>query len=795
MLAPINWIKKYVDVSVDEKELADMITSTGSHVDSLDSLEPSSTNIFTGKIIEIERHPDADKLIVTKVDVKDEVLQIVTGATNVKVGDIVPVSKVGAVLADGTKIKLGKLRGIESQGMMCSYEEIGFEDKVTPKGGNDGIMILPSDMEIGLDIKDALNLRGKVLDIEITYNRPDCLCVLGMAREVAATVNEKIKEPSIEINKAEGNISEYFDSAKIDEELSKRLYLKVIKDVKIEKSPLWLQRTLMDAGMRPVNNIVDITNYVMLEFGQPLHAYDLDAFDSRTMTIERAKNNSKFKTLDDVERELDENTIIITNGSKTVGLAGIMGGLDTEITDNTRTILLESANFDSLNIRESSKRIGIRSEASSRNEKYIDFRTVELASKRVCSLIEELGAGVIVDGYINVGKEDQEKETLTFRPAKVNGLLGVDLSNAEMIDYLERLNFVCKDNVETVDLEIPYYRSDMSQEADVAEEIVRMYGVENLTAKPVISSIHKGKKSEKRLVEDKIRRIAVALGLMENMSYSFISPKAYDKACISSDSELRNYIKLLNSLGEDFSIMRTTLIPNMLESISANVKKSNSNLRFFEVGNTFIPKEIPVSELPEEKSKLVIGVTDDAQFLNLKGMVEQIYERFGIEVKFKAVSDNSIFHPGICAGIYYKNEEIGIMGEIHPDVAENYEIKSKVNIAELDVEKIIKLKKESIKVKASPKYPAVLRDIAIVVNEEILIGELMDAIYDVNPHIIESVKLFDIYQGKHIEKGFKSVAFSIVFRRSDRTMKEKEIVKLYDKVLKNLDNKFDAKLR
>ncbi|QSX06142.1 phenylalanine--tRNA ligase subunit beta [Sedimentibacter sp. zth1] len=796
MLAPIKWMKNYVNIDLDAKDLADKITLTGSHVDSIIDIEKDITNVVTGRIIDIQQHPNADKLIVTKIDIGTEIVQIVTGAKNVSVGDIIPVSLIGAHLPIGLNIKLSKLRGIESQGMMCSYEELGFDEKVTPKGGNDGIMILEENTPIGKDIKDVLGINGKVLDIEITYNRPDCLNVTGMAREVAATLNEEFRFPEIKIQNEVDNINDYFDNVKIEaEELCDKFCVRVIKNIKIGKSPMWMQRALMDAGMRPVNNIVDVTNYVMLELGQPLHAYDLNKFDDKTIIARRAENGEILTTLDNVNRKLDENILVISNTKRPVGIAGVMGGFDTEIDENTTMILLESACFNNKSIRETSRKIGLRSEASARNEKVLHYKNAEIASVRACQLIEMIGAGTVVKGYLNAGKEEYTPSKVSLRPSRVKEILGVEIPVDKMIESLNKLELTSSFDGEKIETLVPYFRCDILQEIDLIEEIGRMYGFENIIAKPIVSTLVKGKKSKKRVTEDYIKSIMVSLGLVEIMTYSFISPKSLDKLCIKDDSEIKNYIKLINPLGEDFSVMRTTLMSNMLDAMSRNNNRGISSVKFFEVGNTFFPKQIPVVELPIEKSKLCIGMYGEYDFFNLKGIIEQTLERFGIKLVVKAVKDNPTFHGGICAGIFVNNEQIGVFGELHPEVEENYSINKKVLIAEIDVEKIVEYKNIVRKFKALPKYPAMQRDIAVTVKEDILVGDMQDVILKVNPRIIEDVKLFDVYQGEHIEKGFKSTAFSITYRNKERTLKDKEVDKIHNRILQKLNENFDAVLR
>lgn len=796
MLVPIKWMSQYVDINVDDKELADKLTLTGSHVDSIIDTDKNVTNVVTGKILKIEKHPEADKLVVTQVDVGTETRQIVTGANNISVGDIVPIALDGAKLPDGTTIKPSKLRGIPSNGMMCSYGELGFDDKVIPKNMQDGIAILEPNTEIGVDIKKALMIGGKVLDIEITYNRPDCLNITGMARETAATLKTEFKFPEIEIKNEVDDIKDYLNSVDIEaDDLCERFYAKVIKDIKIEPSPLWMQRTLMDAGMRPINNIVDITNYVMLELGQPLHAYDLEKIEDRKIVVRRPLNGEKLTTIDSVERKLEENMLVIADGKKASCIAGVMGGLDSEITPDTKVMLLEAATFNSKSIRETSKKLGLRSEASARNEKAMSFVNAEIASRRACQLIEMIGAGTVVKGYIDAGKSEYVAPTVTLRPYRADNLLGVHIPVERMLEILNTLSLESTFDGEKITSKVPYYRCDIEQEADLIEEVGRMYGLENIESKPLISEIQKGRKSDKRETEDYIRRIMVAMGLYEVMTYSFISPKSYDKICAQDGTEIKNYIKLINPLGEDYSVMRTTLMTNMLDIVTRNINRGIKQATLFEVGNTFIPKDVNHAGVADERSKLCIAMYGDYDFFNLKGIIEQTLERLGIKLNVKHVRDNATFHGGRCAGIYVNDDMIGIFGEIHHNVLNNYGLDNRVLMAEIDVEKLVKYKHMERKYVELPKYPAMQRDIAIKVKEEVLVGDMEDVIRNTDPSIIEDVKLFDVYKGEHIEKGYKSTAFSITYRNKNHTMKDKEVDKLHELVLKNLQDKFDAVLR
>ena len=797
MLIPIKWMKQYVDIDTDDKTLADKLTLTGSHVDAVIDYNKEVKNVVTGKILEIKEHPNADKLVITQIDINEsEPVQIITGAKNISEGDIVPVSLEDAVLPNGLKIKKTNFRGLPSYGMMVSYEELGFEDKVIPKESRDGIIILPDDTPLGSDIKEVLDLKGSALEVEVTFNRPDCLNIVGMARETAATLGTKFRFPEIEIKNEEGNIKDYLNAVEIeDENLCSRFYARVIKDIKIGPSPLWMQRTLMDAGMRPINNIVDVTNFVMLELGQPLHAYDLEALEGRKLIARRAARNEKIVTIDQVERNLDNNMLVIADAVKPACIAGVMGGYYTEISDNTKIMALETANFNPKSIRETSKKLGMRSEASARNEKPMGYVMCEIASNRACQLIEMIGAGTVVGGYLEAGKSEYEPPVVTLRPHRSTSLLGVEIPVAHMLKSLNTLEIESVYDGEKITSRIPYFRTDIEQEADLIEEVGRLYGFENIESKPLRGSTRVGRKSDIRAVEDEIKSLLCGMGLYEITTYSFISPKTYDSICVPENSELRNYVKILNPLGEDFSSMRTTLLPNMMEVVQRNSNRGVDRAKLYEVGSIFIPKDQPVTKEPFEKLKLSIGMYGNYDFYDLKGIIDALLSRFGIKTVLKPLRDNPAFHPGRAAAMYANDELIGIYGEASPKVSDNYGLDHKVYLAELDVEKILQHKNTDWKYEPLPKYPSMVRDIAVIVKDDVSAGDMEEAIKEVNPYLIEKVELFDVYKGEHIEEGYKSTAFSVTYRNKERTLKEKEVENIHNKILQVLGKKYNAVLR
>lgn len=796
MLLPIKWLKDYVKVDLDTKMIADGLTLSGSHVESIIGLNKGIDNVVVGKILSIEKHPNADKLLVCKVDIGSETLQIVTGATNLKEGDYVPVAKIGAKLPGGIDIQKTNFRGIDSYGMLCSLKELGYEDSVISKEMRDGIFVLDKEYPLGTSIVEILGLDDEVIEFEITPNRPDCLSIIGMARETSATFNIPLEEPEIRINNEVDSIENYLNGIEAPSENCNRYYARVIKDVKIESSPLWMQIRLMEAGVRPINNIVDITNFVMLEYGEPLHAFDLETVAGRKIIVRQAEEGEKIVTLDGVERELTSADLVIADTEKAIGIAGVMGGFNTEITDSTRYVLLEGANFNSKSIRLTSKRLGLRTEASTRFEKGIDPNLCHLAVDRVCQLIEEINAGVVVKGSMDVYKNPRKEESISLRPSRVRKILGVELSEDEMVEYLNRLDIKSEIEDNIIKSKIPTYRLDIESEIDLVEEIGRLYGFHNIESKPLMGALTRGEKPYDKKIEELAKGILQAMGLNEAMTYSFISPRAYDKIKVTEDSPLRKVIKLLNPLGEDYSVMRTTLLPNMLELLSRNYNRGVEECYVYEIGNIFIPKELPLKELPEERKVLSIGFYGKEDFYFLKEVVNTLLESLGIkDVEYIREENNPSFHPGRTAIVLVDGKNIGILGEIHIDVLENYEMKKRAYVAQIDFHELVKLANLERKYKPLPKYPAVLRDLALVVKEDILVGDIEKIISKHGGGLIENIELFDIYRGDPIPEGMKSVAFSIIFRSHDRTLRDEEINEILEAIIKDLEVTFDAKLR
>lgn len=792
MKVPYSWLQDYVEINVSPKELGDKLTLTGSQLEELIVQGDVIQNVVTGKLVEIVKHPDAEKLSICQVDIgKEELLQIVTAATNMKEGDIVPVALHGSTLADGTKIKKGKLRGVVSNGMFCSEEELGIAGDEPVHG----LMILPEDTKLGADIKEVLKLNKAILDFEITSNRPDCLSIVGMARETAAALRTTYKMPNLEYKAACSTDINSELKVEIKDDLCLRYMARGVKNVKVQPSPGWMQERLLEAGIRPINNIVDITNFVMLELGQPMHAYDKREITTGTIVVERAAAGTKFTTLDEVERELDDSMLCIKDSTNIVGLAGIMGGLDSEIKDDTTEVIFESANFDGTNIRVNSKKLNLRSEASSRFEKDIDPNLAALAIDRACALICELGAGEVMEGTIDVYNKVKEAGKVVVNADWINSFLGTDISKEEMKRCLDSVDLFTEIDGDNLVVTASTFRVDIAIREDIAEEVARIHGYDVIPATIFSVSTGREPKYRKRILDDKVVLLATGTGLNQSLSYSFVSPKVFDKINLPADSELRNVVKIRNPLGEDYSIMRTTTLPSMMECLARNYSRNNSYARLFEMGKIYIKNE-DETKIPEERNILTIGMYGDCDYLDLKGAVENIIEGLGIKsAKYTRESENVSYHPGKTAKILIGKKAVGTLGEIHPDVTENYGVDVECYIAELDLDALYESADTDKKYKAIPKFPAVTRDIALLVDDELLAAEIEETIRKAGGNLVENIELFDIYKGKQIPEGKKSMAYAICYRDENKTLTDKEVNKVHDKILRSLEFKLGAILR
>lgn len=798
MLVPVKWLKEYVDIEgITNKELADRLTMSGSHVDSIDELDKGVEKIVVGKIEEINPHNDADKLVITKVNVGLEMLQIVTGANNIKVGDYIPIALVGSRLPGGVKISKGKLRGVESYGMMCSAKELGIDENLILKDLKNGIFILDKEYPLGTDIKEVMGLDNAVIDFEITPNRSDCLSIIGMAREAAATFGKDFKLPVVEIKNEEEEISKYVAKITVeDKDLCRRYYARAIKNVEVKPSPLWLRRRLSECGLRPINNIVDITNYVMLELGQPLHAFDLDHVTDKKVIIRRATEGEEIKTLDDVNRKLDNSMLTIADKEGPIAIAGVMGGANSEVNNNSKTILIESANFNGRSVRLTSRALGLRTDASSRFEKGLDPNLAEVACNRVCQLIEQIGAGTVVKGNIDFYDDVENEKVIYLRPERVTMMLAVEISPEKMVKTLNTLGLNSKLIDSKIEVKVPTFRQDVELEVDLIEEIGRIYGFDKIPPAPLVGTLTKGEKSTERIIEDNIKAILVGLGLNEITTYSFVSPKVYNKINLPEDSMQRQYVELMNPLGEDFSVMRTTLIPNMLDVLTRNYNYGVNKGWAFEIGNLFKPTSMPVQSLPKEYKTLCIGMYGNVDYFDIKGVLDTLLTRLGVnDTEYIREEKHNTFHPGRTANIVMNNHLLGLIGEIHPDVRENYGIKEKVYVAEINLETVRLFVNFDKKYMALPKYPSMTRDIAVVVDEDFLVKDIEKIIWSEGKRLVEEIKLFDVYTGEQIPQGKKSVAYSIVYRSRDKTLTDEEVTKTHNKIVNKLKEDLDAELR
>ncbi|EES49786.1 phenylalanine--tRNA ligase subunit beta [Clostridium botulinum] len=790
MKVPFSWLQDYVDINVSPKELGDKLTLTGSQLEELIIQGDVIDKVVTGKITEIEKHPDADKLSICQVDIGTETIQIVTAATNMKEQDVVPVALHGSTLADGSKIKKGKLRGVPSNGMFCSEEELGIAGDEPVHG----LMILPTDTKLGVELKELLKLNKAILDFEITSNRPDCLSIVGMARETAAALRTTYKMPNLEYKvSGNGNVESELN-VEVKDDLCLRYMARKVKNVKVKPSPGWMQERLLEAGIRPIDNIVDITNFVMLELGQPMHAYDAREISTNKIVVERAESGEKFTTLDEVERELDDSMLCIKDDNKIVGLAGIMGGLNSEIKEDTTEVIFESANFDGTNIRVNSKKLNLRSEASGRFEKDIDPNLAKLAIDRACALICELGAGEVVEGTIDIYNKKKEEGKVVVDSNWVNKFLGTDLSKEEMKKCLDSVDLFTEIDGDNLNVTAPTFRIDIAIKEDIAEEIARIHGYDVIPATIFSVATSREPKYRKRLLDDKVVMLATGSGLNQSISYSFVSPKVFDKINVPEDSELRNVVRIKNPLGEDYSVMRTTTIPSMMECLGRNYSRNNDYVRLFEMAKIYIKNE-DETKIPTERNILTIGMYGDCDYLDLKGAVENIVEGLGIKnSKYERESENVSYHPGKTAKLVIGKNVVGTLGEVHLDVTENYGIDVPCFIAELNLDALYESADMDRKYKALPKFPAVTRDIALLVEDSILVQEIEECIRKAGGNLVEKIELFDIYKGKQIPDGKKSIAYAICYR-ADKTLTDKEVNKVHDKILRSLEYKLGATLR
>ena len=798
MNTSLSWIKMYVpDLDVTAQEYTDAMTLSGTKVEGFEELDADLDKIVIGQITKIDRHPDADKLIICQVNIGNETIQIVTGAPNVKEGDKVPVVLDGGRVAGGhdgkmtpggIKIKKGKLRGVESYGMMCSIEELGSSREMYPEAPEYGIYIFPEDAKVGESAIKALGLDDVVFEYEITSNRVDCYGVLGIAREAAATFDKKFCPPEV---KATGNDEKASDYVKVtvqDPDLCTRYCARVVKNVKIGPSPKWMQRCLASNGIRPINNLVDITNYVMEEYGQPMHAYDLEHIEGREIVVRRAAKDEKFVTLDGQERTMDDSVLMICDGKKPVGIAGIMGGENSMITDNVHTVLFEAACFNGTNIRLSSKKIGLRTDASGKFEKGLDPNNAQAAIDRACQLMEELGAGEVVGGMVDVCNEVRLPSRVKFEPDRINALLGTSLTKEEMLGYLAKVELTYDEA--SGEIVAPTFRQDIHCMADVAEEVARFYGYDKIP-----TTLPNGEATTGRLpftlrIANLARDIPEYCGFSEGMTYSFESPKVFDKLRLPEDHMLRSAITISNPLGEDYSIMRTSTLNGMLSSLATNYNRRNKDVRLYELGNVYLPKALPLTELPDERTLFTLGMYGKGDFFDMKGVCEEFFEKAGMKkrVEYDPADKKPYLHPGRQADMLYEGKKVGYLGEVHPLTADAYGIGERAYIAVIDILSVLEFAGFNHKYTGIAKYPAVSRDLSLVVPHQVLAGQIENVLIQRGGKILESYQLFDIYEGSQIQAGYKSMAYSLVFRANDKTLEESEISAAMKKILNGLED-------
>lgn len=799
MKASVEWLKEYSDIDVDTVKLGDILTMTGTKVETIEQKGNDIKNVVVGKILEIKKHPDADHLVVTKVNIGNEIIQIVTGADNIKENEIVPIAKNGSELPGGIKIKKGALRGVDSCGMMCSVGELGLDLADYPGQIEHGIMILDKNLEkeLGKDIVEILNLKEDIIDFEITPNRPDCLSIEGIGRETAVSSGKEFKNPRKNIDELNIEDKEEIEGLKVDitaPDLCYRYVARIAKDIKIGPSPEWMVRRLKACGVRSINNIVDITNYVMLEMGQPMHAFDINSIKGKHIIVRRAENGEKITTLDKQERELDQDNLVIADEEKAVAIAGVMGGLNSEIEKNTQTVVFESAVFNGGNIRKTAKKVGLRTESSSRFEKGLSSENALRAVNRAVELVELIGAGKVVDGKIDIYPTKQKINKIELDVDRINNLLGTDISKQEMINILEKLDIKVENDIAIA----PYFRMDLEFVADIAEEIVRIYGYDKLDTTLIKADTTLGVKNKEQKIEQKIKEVLVNSGLSEIYTYGFVSEKDLEKSKITQD--VKKYaITVQNPLSDEYKLMRPTTIPSMMQILATNSNKKNQNVKLFDVSKNYrnINNEVENGEVPEQESILTIGMYGDGiDFYTVKGLMENVLQvsninRYDIEKETK----NESYHPGRCANIKVGIDTIATIGEVHPEVISNYGIDKRAYLIEANISKIVKYSKESKKYVEIPKYPAVERDIALVVDESIEVGQIEKIVSKKAKKLLESATLFDIYRDEKIGEGKKSVAYNLIFRDKNKTLSDEEINSIMNNIITELEKTLGAELR
>lgn len=794
MKLPMSWLSDYTDITgITPQQYADKLTMTGSKVEGVEYLGKELDNVVTGKVLECEPHPDSDHLSVCKVDAgTGEILQIVCGAPNVKAGVIAPVALNGALLPGGVKIKKGKLRGVESNGMLCAHDELGISESLLGYEPEYGILLLPEDTPIGVDIKDLFGLNENVVEFEITSNRPDCFSIIGLARETAASFKKPFKIPENKFTETAENINDVVSIEVKDKDKCLRYCSRLIRNVKIGPSPKWMRERLEACGVRAINNIVDITNYVLLEYGQPMHAFDLRNLSGNKIIVRTAENGETIKTLDEQDRVLSTDDLVISDAEKAVAIAGVMGGFNSEIKSDTTDVLFESATFDGVSVRLTAQKAGLRTEASSRYEKGLDYKNTVPALERACSLVEELGCGEVAGGMIDIMGNVRDEITIPFRPEKINAFLGTDVSTDEMIRILTTLEV--KIDTDKMLLTPPSFRPDLEAEADISEEIARFYGYDIIPTTLLSGEATRGMKNAEQKAEDVVNEILTAQGMSEIYTYTFTSPSVFDKLNIPADSKLRNVIKISNPLGEDTSVMRTTTLASMLEVLARNYNYRTPAVKMFEWSKIFIPNG--KGQLPDEQLIISLGMYGKVDFFDIKGICESLFDGMHITgAEYTAVTDNPSYHPGRCAEITVNGNVIGTIGEIHPSVGKKFGIDVPCYVGEINFRELLKCSEKEIKYHKLPKFPSVTRDFSILIEKSIPVAEIEKVMKKAAGKLLEELKLSDVYEGEQIPDGQKSVMYKAAFRAPDRSLTGEEADNLHDKIVKNLEKALNAQLR
>ena len=814
MLASLEWLKQYVDINIPVDVLVDKITRAGLEVETVTNLGEGLEGVLTGKVTKIERHPDSDHLWVCQMDYGQGIVQILTGAQNVKQNDIVPVAVVGSTLPpssrnpEGMKLAAVKMRGLDSFGMLCSADELGIDNKLLLPEQRNGIFILPADTPIGVDVKEVLGLNDVVIDIDLTANRADCFSIIGLAREIAALTGCPLKMPAMDVAEAAGGNAQEMATIKIEApELCPRFTVRVLKNIKITESPEWMQKRLRACGMRPISNVVDVTNYVMLELGQPMHAYDYDKVAGHTLVVRRGGEGEKLMTLDEQERTLDPSMIVIGDAERAVGLGGVMGGFDTEVTGETVNVMLEAASFHGPSIRRTSRSLGLRSEASGRFERGVDTIKTQNALNRAAYLLEQMGACETVAGIVEAYPEEIKPAVIKVTPEVISGRIGITISKEEMVKTLTALEFGVEEEGDALVITAPSWRNDVTCNADISEEIARIHGLDHIESHMPVLGMAQGRQFVVEDVKDSIQDYMVAVGMNEVMTYSFINQSAFDKLQLAADDSRRNAIELLNPITDEFRVMRTTMAPSVLNAAAYNLARQHNKVAIFEVGRVYLPKELPLKEQATEKSMLCAVISgkcndlnwctcrDNVDFYDMKGVVEGLMAKLMLN-DYKLVHYAVPYlHPGKSCAVEVDGKIIGWFGELHPLAQEAFGLPQEAYILEMEVEPLVAAAIAVPKYKHLAKYPSMSRDIAVVVPLEVTNAELEAVIREHAGELLIGVKVFDIYTGKQVAEGCKSMAFNLTYQAADRTLTDAEVDASMKTVIAKVAEEYKAELR